>query len=216
MALGIPHTFYTLYTDPIFLFKNWRSMINTFAEFFKTAPKRLVDDYANMDDFLDDLIPRIHHWSEDLAEREYYTGDYPWREVRDDDFFEESVLYFFKDENEFLFSINGNVQNGQWRALESNKILIEKNAMQHSDSELYNMLFMNDEFMILDKPGDQRSLGKSKYLVLVREHKMRHLDWRSIMSKLSEDHKKGFGTIIFGIMAIAVLLTLYFFWRSRI
>jgi len=191
-------------------------MINTFTEIFKTAPKRLVDDYANMDDFLDDLIPNIRHWSEDLAEREYYTGDYPWREVRDDEYFEESVLYFFKDENEFLFSINGNVQNGQWRPLESNKILIEKNVMQHSDSELYNMLFMNDEFMILDKPGDQRSLGKSKYLVLVREHKMRNMDWRTIMSKQSEDRKTGFGSIILGIIVIAELLMLYFLWRSWI
>jgi len=175
--------------------------------------KRLVDEYANMDDFLDDIIPSIKHWSEDLEEKEYYTGDYPWREVRDDEDFEDSILYFFKDPNEFLFSINGNVQSGQWRALQSNKILIEKSVLQHRDSELYNLEFMNGEFMIMEKPGDQRSLGKSKYLVLVREHKVRITDWRSVMSQLSDDHKKGFGSVLAAIVIIAIVLIVYFSWR---
>ncbi len=174
--------------------------------------KRHVDEYANMDDFLDDLIPQIRHWSEDLEEREYYTGDFPWREIRDEDDFEESVLYFFKDENEFLYSINGNVQSGHWRHLQSNKLLIEKNLAQHTNSELYNLQYMNDEFMILEKPGDQRSLGKSKYLVLGREHKVRDIDWKSAMNRLAEKHKKGFGTILMVVAAISILLVIYFSW----
>lgn len=189
-------------------------MQNIFSDILKHQPKRLVDDYANMDDFLDDIIPNIRHWSEDVEETEYYTGDYPWREIRDEENFDESVLYFFKEENEFLFSINGNVQKGSWRALQSNKILVERNLNQHSDSELYNMLYMNDEFMILDKPGDQRSLGKSKYLVLVREHKVRSTDWRTAMSKLNDDHKKGFGSIITAAIIVSIFLLIYFSWRT--
>ncbi len=179
----------------------------------KQGSKRLVDDYANMDDFLDDILPTIKHWSEDLSEREYYTGDFPWREVRDDEEFVASVLYFFKDENEFLYSINGNVQTGHWRTLQSNKILIEKSMLQHKDSELYNLEFMNGDFMIMEKPGDQRSLGKSRYLVLAREHKVKITDWRSVMSQLSDDHKKGLGTILTAVILIAIVLILYFSWR---
>jgi len=179
----------------------------------KRSGKRMVDDYANMDDFLDDLLPEIRHWSEDLDEREYYTGDFPWREVRDEPDFDASILYFFKDEDEFLHSINGNVHAGLWRTLESNKLLIEKNQGHHIDNELYNMLYMNDEFMILEKPGDQRSLGKSKYLVLAREHKVPDMEWTNAMHQLSEKHKKGFTTILIAIAGIAILLILYFSWR---
>ncbi len=175
--------------------------------------KRSVDLYANMDDFLDDLIPEIRHWSEDLEEREYYTGDFPWREIRDEEDFEESVLYFFKEESEFLFSVNGNVQSGQWRHLQSNKLLIEINHAKHLASELYNLLYMNDEFMILEKPGDQRSMGKSKYLVLAREHKTGDLDWKSAMNKLSDHHKKGFGTILSVVVLVAILLIVWFSLR---
>lgn len=180
---------------------------------FGQPTKRPVDEYANMDDFLDDLIPEIRHWSEDLDEIEYYTGDYPWREVRDEEDFDASVLYFFKEESEFLYSINGNVQAGQWRALQSNKLLIEKNILQHTDSELYGMLYMNEEFFILGKPGDQRSLGKSKYLVLVRDHKIGDADWRSAMHRLSETHKKGLGTILAVVLVVAILLIIFYSWR---
>lgn len=180
---------------------------------FKQTSKRPVDDYANMDDFLDDIIPEIRHWSEDLDEREYYTGDYPWREIRDDKNFDTSVLFFFKEENEFLYSINGNVQAGQWRHLQSNKLLIEKPMGQHTASELYNMLYMNDEFFILGKPGDQRSLGKSKYLVLGRDHKIGDADWRTAMNILAEKHKKGFGTILIVSVIAAILLIIFYSWR---
>lgn len=179
----------------------------------RRGSKRIVDDYANMDDFLDDMIPQIRHWSEDLNEREYYTGDFPWREIRDEDGFDESILYFFKEEDEFLYSINGNVQTGQWRPLQSNKMVIEKSMIQHVDSELYNLLYMNEEFLIMDKPGDQRSLGKSKYLVLVREKSIKETDWRGAMNRLTEKHKKGFGTILIVGAAIAILLVIYFSWR---
>jgi len=179
----------------------------------KRGGNRIVDDYANMDDFLDDLLPDIKHWSEDLDEREYYTGDFPWREVRDEQDFDASILYFFKEEDEFLQSINGNVRSGQWRSLQSNKILIEKNQDQHIDSELYNLEYMNEDFMILEKPGDQRSLGKSRYLVLVREHKIADIEWRAAMHLLSEKHKKGFFTILLVAVAMAILLILYFSWR---
>jgi len=183
------------------------------AQIFNQNKKRLVDDYANMDDFLDDLIPEIKHWSEDLDEEEYYTGDYPWREISDNESFDDSILYFFKEKGELLYTINGNVQNGNWRSLESNKILLEKNALLHSDSELYDLLFMNDEFMILQKPGDQLALGKSKYLVMVREHKVHTTDWKSAMTQLADDHKKGFGTIIIATVLMAILAILYYSWR---
>ncbi len=180
---------------------------------FGKPSKRPVDDYANMDDFLDDLIPEIRHWSEDLNEQEYYTGDFPWREIRDDEDFEASVLYFFKEESEFLFSVNGRVYTGQWRPLQSNKLLIEKNIDLHTDSELYNMLYMNEEFMILGKPGDQRALGKSKYLVLVRDHKMRETDWKTAMNTLADKHKKGFETLFVVIVVVAFLLIIFYSWR---
>ena len=180
---------------------------------FGKTSKRPVDDYANMDDFLDDFVPEIRHWSEDLDEKEYYTGDFPWRELRDEEDFDASIMYFFKEESEFLYSINGNVQAGHWRHLQSNKLLIEKNLGQHTDSELYNMLYMNEDFFILGKPGDQRALGKSKYLVLIRDHKIGNADWRTAMHILTEKHKKGFGNLLIVIVIVAILLIIYFSWR---
>ncbi len=173
----------------------------------------LLADYANMDDYLDDLIPEIKHWSEDLNEEEYYTGDFPWKEIKDEDDFGESILHFFKDANEYFYSINGNLEKGVWKALESNKIILEKHVGEFVQMELYDLEFLNGEYMILQKPGDQRSLGKSRYLVLGREHIIKGLNWREAMVGLSQNHTKGISSIFIFAIFFAIILILYFSWR---
>lgn len=172
-----------------------------------------LEEYANMDDYLDDLIPEIQHWSEDLNEDEYYTGDFPWKEIKDEQDIGESILHFFKDEELYLYSINGNLETGIWKALESNKLILEKHVGEFVQRELYDLEFLNGEFMILQKPGDQRAFGKSRYLVLGREQIVKHMNWREAMFRLSQNHTKGISSIIIVAVIFAIILIVYFSWR---
>lgn len=147
-------------------------------------------EHETMDAYLDDIIPNVKPWSEDLREEEFYL-DTRWLEIRDTDDFLETVLHIFRPENEYLLSIDGNISKGIWRVLErSNTLIIELGADGAIvKSELYDLAFLNKDFFILKKHGDQKRKGKRKYFVMGREAVVRNLEWREIMDKLFGNYK---------------------------
>lgn len=163
----------------------------------------------SLDEYLDTVIPTVRPWGEDLYEEENYT-DIPWLELRDDDSFHETVLHFFNDSGEYLVSTNGNVDGGSWRFLEkSNKLLLEMGGQ----AELYELAFLNRNFFILAKHGDQRRLGAPKYFVMINERYGRNLEWREAMELLYNTYRSNnnayviLGLVILLIIAIAIVLS---------
>lgn len=136
----------------------------------------------NMDAYIDYLLPEIKGWSEDLYETEHYQGGSPWLEFRDDENFNWVVLHFFNPKSEYLISIDGNVYTGTWRLLESNKLILDYPRSGTKVKELYDLAFLNSEFFILKKNGNQT--GKKKYFVMSREPFSKKMDWRELMEQL--------------------------------
>jgi len=99
-------------------------------------------EHETMDAYLDDIIPNVKPWSEDLRETEFYL-DTRWLEIKDSDDFLETVLHIFRPEHEYLLSIDGNITKGIWRVLEkSNTLIVELGADETViKSELYDPLF---------------------------------------------------------------------------
>jgi hypothetical protein len=50
--------------------------------------------------------------------------------------------------------------------------------------EMFDLRFLNYEFLILTKHGDQARKGARRYFVLTHEPGVRHLDWRNHMERL--------------------------------
>ncbi len=160
---------------------------------------------SNMDAYLDILIPIVRQYSEDLREERFYL-DKAWLEIRDDVGFHKDILHFFHEDQEYLRSVNGDVDSGSWRFLErSNKFIIDING----NTELYDLAFLDDHFFILDKHGDQQKLGKDKYFVMVHERVGKNLEWREAMEYLFNKYKNTSNFFI--IVALVVLLTVAIF-----
>ena len=167
-----------------------------------------LPDAATMDQQLDQIIPKVRPWGEDLYEQQYYL-DTRWLEIRDDDEFHESVLHIFRDEGEYLISIDGNITQGIWKILsKSNTFIIERMAGDAViTSELYDLAFLNRDFFILKKHGDQKRKGGKKYFVLAREGAVRGLEWRDVMELLFNQYRNN-STYITALIALVVLGTL--------
>jgi hypothetical protein len=164
-----------------------------------------LTEHQTMDAYLDEIIPHIKPWSEDLREEEFYL-DTRWLEVRDIDDFLETVLHIFRPENEYLLSIDGNITKGVWRRLETSNTFILEIGPEGAvvKSELYDLAFLNKDFFILKKHGDQQRKGKRKYFVLGREAVIRDLEWREIMDKLFNNYRNNSQFLFF--MAVVVLI----------
>ncbi len=164
-------------------------------------------EHGTMDAYLDDIIPNVKPWSEDLREEEFYL-DTRWLEIRDTDDFLETVLHIFRPENEYLLSIDGNISKGIWRVLEkSNTLIIELGADGTIvKSELYDLAFLNKDFFILKKHGDQKRKGKRKYFVMGREAAVRNLEWREVMDKLFGNYKNNSQFLFFLALVILIVV----------
>lgn len=157
------------------------SIINDIS---RALSPELPDDLGNMDSHLDFILKKVIPYGEDLREEQYWTGR-RWKEVRDDEGFHESILHIFNSGGEYLIVLDGNIIKGTWRKLgQYNTLIIEVSGR----SELFDLRFLNGDFLILTKHGDQARKGQRRYFVLAHEPTTRdggkELDWRNLMEKL--------------------------------
>ena len=167
----------------------------------------LPDGLENMEEHIEFIVPRIQAWSEDLREEEFYLNT-RWKEIRDTDTYHEVVLHIFMAGGEYLVSVDGDISKGGWRYLsESNTFIVEYGPK----SQLYDLAFLNNDFFILKKHGDQARKGRDKYFVYGNELSVGNLDWRDAMDSLYNIYRSNsrFSIYLFLIIAvIAVVLVL--------
>ncbi len=174
----------------------------------------LPPDLGSMDQHLDFVIPRVRPYSEDLREERFWLSK-RWKEVRDDEGFQEAILHIFNPGGEYLLSLDGNILKGSWRRLgESNALILELAGR----SELFDLAFLNRDFMVLRKHGDQVRKGQRKYFLLVHEPATRdgrgmEIDWRNLMEKMFNiwrENSIGFGSWLLLFVVIFIILYLSF------
>jgi hypothetical protein len=144
----------------------------------------LPRELGNMDQHLDFIIPKVIEYGEDLREEQFWLSK-RWKEVRDEDGFHESILHIFNPGGEYLLALDGNLVKGSWRKLgDYNSLIIEISGR----NELFDLRFLNGDFMVLTKHGDQGRKGQRRFFVLVHESESRaggrELDWRNLMERM--------------------------------
>lgn len=174
-----------------------------------------LPDRETLDQYLDEVVPKVKPWGEDLREHENYM-DTRWLEINDRDDFHESVLHIFRAENEYLISIDGNIHKGVWNFLKnSNTLILEKQiGGAVVTSELFDVAFMNKDFFVLRKHGDQIRKGFPKYLLLGRENLVRGLEWREVIELIYSKYRSNTQLIVvmvFAAIVLAVVLIFTFF-----
>ena len=130
-----------------------------------------------MDEYLDEILPLIRPWSEDLYERDFFL-DTRWLEMRDDEYFNDTILHIFRDKGEYMVVRDGDIDQSRWNTLPNSNTLMLDNGKR---SEFFDLAFLNRDFLILRKHGDQKRKGMRKYFVLGRERVVARLEWRDMM-----------------------------------
>jgi hypothetical protein len=164
-----------------------------------------------MDGYIDQIIGYIRPLGEDLREEHFYL-EKPWLEIRDDVNFHRTILHFFNPGGEYLRSVDGDVSGGSWRYLEgANKFLIEHGG----GAELFDLAYLDRDFFILDKHGDQERRGHRKYTVMIWEPVGKRLEWRDAMELLFNKYRNNnsyyitIALIILVLVAIMLVLSLW-------
>ena len=155
-----------------------------FGEISKAFSPDLPKELGDMNAHLDYILPKVIPYGDDLREERVWHGK-RWIEIREEDGFHEAILHVFHADGEYMLSSDGNLMKGTWRQLSDYNSLVVELGVK---GELFDLRFMNADFIILTKHGDQGRKGMRRYFVLVHEPASKHngvsLDWRNIMEKL--------------------------------
>jgi hypothetical protein len=190
---------------------------NKFLDKFLQSFSLELPHRDTLNEYIELIVPEIRPWGEDLYEMEHFSeqGGKPWLEVSDRADFQEAVLHFFNEGGEYLRSINGNVGRGTWRLLErTNKIIIDLHSGgRPAVSEIYELIFLDDTFFILEKHGVQgRDINKRQFLVLGYEPYIKSLDWREYVEYLFNTYRsrsqKYRLMVLFLILVLAFIIVL--------
>lgn len=158
--------------------------MSVLSEISKGLSPDLPQDLGDINEHLDYILPKIIPYGEDLREGNFWLGK-RWKEIRQDEGFHESILHIFNHGGEYILSVDGNLTKGVWKQLgEYNSLVVEMGVR----SELFDVRFLNNDFMVMSKHGDQARKGLPRFFVLAHEpatrYRGRELDWRNMMEKL--------------------------------
>jgi hypothetical protein len=167
----------------------------------------LPSDLATLEQSIEFIVPRVQSWSEDLWEEKFYTNK-RWKEIRDADTYHEIVLHMFMSGGEYLVVIDGDITKGGWHYMkETNTFIVDYGGK----STLFDLVFLNSDFFILRKHGDQTRKGRQKYYVYGNEKSTGKLDWRNAMEKLYNLYRENskFSIWLFAIIAFIIFVLFY-------
>jgi hypothetical protein len=166
-----------------------------------------LPELDSLDEYVDEIIPKVRKWGEDLSETHFYSspGGKPWLEVRDEENFHNTVLHFFNDGGEYLRSTDGNVIKGRWRLLEgTNKMLIESGGDKGGLTELYELAYLDNYFFILQKHGSQQR--RKKYFAMGFELYVKGYEWRDYAEALFNTYRSRHRTYQYTMAGVIILV----------
>ncbi len=164
-----------------------------------------LPEAETMDEYIDSMLSKVRPWSEDLREEHFFLNK-PWLEFRDDLKFHQAILHFFHVGGEYIRSVDGNYTTGEWRHLEgTNKMMLSMGGQ----NQLFDLAFLDNQFFILDKHGDQHRLGEPKYFVMLHEPVGKRLEWRDAMELLFNKYRNSSGFYItLGAIVLLIIILL--------
>jgi hypothetical protein len=141
-------------------------MINIFTKDADSIHDGL-SECKSIDQAIDYLRSHLRHFdysSEGLDNYDFYT-ERRWLEVRSSLGFQESILHIFEKDGTYLRILDGDIFTGSWEHLHDGIAI--KHAGQH---QLYELVFLDEDFMILTKHGDHVAKGNSpKFFFIITE-----------------------------------------------
>ena len=191
---------FTTYRLPFTINQMYSRLLDKVTGVFELdLPKNL----ESLDDYVEFIVPKIQPWTEDLSNQDIFVGR-RWLEIRDTDTYHEKVLHIFMPGGEYLISIDGDVSKGGWKIMNgSNAMILDYGGR----SQLFDLEFLNDDFFILGKNGDQSRKGKAQYAVYADEELVenKNLDWRNVMEELYNIYRSSSN---FSVLVVVIILIL--------
>ena len=114
------------------------------------------------------------------------------------------MLHIFNPDGEYLCSTDGDIECGEWRDLGANKLLF---GPSNCDAEVFNLAFLDDDFFILKKHGNERKFSHA-YRVFIREPLAR-MEWNEAIEYLFDKYRNSNGFFITIVVILLLIIVVF-------
>ena len=179
----------------------------SFVENIVSTVNGELPEFQSLDEGIDFCMDHLAKHSKGLDED--FFLDTRWLEVRDDVNFQENVLHIFQEDGSYLHILDGDISKGSWE----NSVggLIVKHGDKH---ELFECVFLNDDFFILKKHGSGALRGQRKYFYMVREGFGIGYEWNELIEMMFRVYRSNsFYYLMLMFVLITVIVLIAFSYR---
>ena len=165
-----------------------------------------LPEFQSLDEGIDFCMEHLAKHSKGLHED--FFLDTRWLEVRDDVNFQENVLHIFQEDGTYLHILDGDISKGNWE----NSVggLIVKHGDKH---QLFECVFLNDDFFILKKHGSAALRGQRKYFFMVREGFSNGHEWHELIEMMFRVYRSNtfyYLMVLFVVITVIILVAFSF------
>lgn len=169
-----------------------------------------LPEHETMEKAIDEFLPAVKDFGEkDLEDTDCPLYKIDWVSMTDEPGDNSVVLNTFLSSGEIRISRDGSMDAKAFRVLSANRIIIGQSL--HRDAFLYELQFMDNDFLIFKRHGNEANI-KKKYLFFCREAIGTRLVWKEALEKLVDKYRNNqFPWIpVLVVLAIVVGAMLYF------
>ncbi|TXF84025.1 hypothetical protein FUA23_21350 [Neolewinella aurantiaca] len=169
-----------------------------------------LPEHETMEQAIDEFLPAVRGFGfKDLTDENAPLYKVDWVSMTDKPGATEVNLHTFLPSGEIRIARDGSMDGMSFNVLTSNRIIIGQSV--HRDAFLYELQFMDEDFLIFKRHGNEANI-KKKYLFYCREAIGTRLVWNEALEKMVDKYRNNqFPWIpVLVVLAIVVGVMLYF------
>lgn len=166
-----------------------------------------LPQFKTLDEGIDYVLDYVGIYSEELSDSNLFIGT-RWTEIRDNVHFHEALIHVFKSEGAYHRILDGDISTGSW-ALDLGGL-----TLKFGGHELYELVFLNEDFFILKKHGKRSGKQQQGYLVFVKESIAKRREWTEILESLYKLYQTDGNYLLIIFLVVALISVVMFFSLS--
>ena len=163
-----------------------------------------LPEYTSMHEMIEEIIPVVKQYSEpELADEDSPLYETSWVRMTDNPGDNVVQLHTFNRTGEISIANDGAMDSLSHKIVERKRIIIGQSL--YRDSFLYELAFMDNDFLILKRHGNDANFS-NKYLFYCVEHIGTRLTWDEALEKLVAKYRNN--AMPWGMILIILLVLL--------
>lgn len=165
-----------------------------------------LPEHETLEQAIDEFLPAVARFGKvDLTDDSIPMYKVVWTKMSDKPGYTTISIHEFMPSGEIRIANDGAMDSATFKVLTSKRVIIGASA--HRDAYLYETAFMDNDFMIFKRHGNQANFaGQPKYLFYCREAIGSRLTWDEALEKMVDKYRNNEFPWVFVAIVAAIII----------